>query len=87
MKLILTVVTAVALAVGTCFANDKAETDKGILKAVDLARQKITVEVAGKEVTRTLTPTTRGVEEIDKLVGKTVTVVSSGGRVESVAPN
>jgi hypothetical protein len=50
---------------------------------VNAEKKQITIDVAGKEVTRTLTPSSKA-EGIDKLVGKEVTVVSSHGKVESV---
>ncbi|HSI62162.1 MAG TPA: hypothetical protein VLE43_03565 [Candidatus Saccharimonadia bacterium] len=86
MKHILTIVAALSLALGSSFAGcGKTETDKGKLKAVNAEKKQITIEVAGKEVNRTLTPSTKGADGLDKLVGKEVTVVSSHGKVESVA--
>ena len=88
MKHILTILAALSLALGTSFAGcGKTETDKGKLKAVNKEAKSITIDVAGKEVKRTLTPSTKGAEDLDKLVGKEVTVVSDfhNGKVESVA--
>ena len=88
MKHILTILAALSLALGTSFAGcGKTETDKGKLKAVNKEAKSITIDVAGKEVKRTLTPTTKGADDLDKLVGKEVTVISSihGGKVESIA--
>jgi hypothetical protein len=85
MKHILTIVAALSLALGSSFAGcGKTETDKGKLKAVNAEKKQITIDVAGKEVNRTLTPSTKGADGLDKLVGKEVTVVSSHGKVESV---
>lgn len=86
MKIILTVVTALTLAIGSSFAGcGKIDTDKGKLKAVNAEQKKITIDVAGKEVTRTLTPSSKGADKLDELVGKEVTVTSSHGKVETVA--
>jgi hypothetical protein len=86
MKHILTIVAALSLTLGSSFAGcGKTETDKGKLKAVNAEKKQITIDVAGKEVNRTLTPSTKGADGLDKLVGKEVTVVSSHGKVESVA--
>lgn len=86
MKHILTIVAALSLALGSSFAGcGKTETDKGKLKAVNAEKKQITIDVAGKEVNRTLTPSTKGADGLDKLVGKEVTVVSSHGKVESVS--
>ncbi len=86
MKHILTIVAALSLALGSSFAGcGKTETDKGKLKAVNAEKKQITIDVAGKEVNRTLTPSTKRADGLDKLVGKSVTVVSSHGKVESVS--
>ena len=45
----------------------------------------LVVEVDGKEVNRTLTPSSKGAEGVEKLVGKKVTVVSSHNKVESIS--
>ena len=46
--------------------------------------KQIVVEVGGKEVKRTLTPATKGLDAAEALVGKEVTVISSHNKVESV---
>ena len=84
MKHLLTILAALSLALGTSFAGcGKIDTDKGKLKAVNTEAKSITIEVAGKEVKRTLTPASKA-EGIDKLVGKDVVVTSSHGKVETV---
>lgn len=84
MKHILTVLTTLSLALGSSFAGcGKIDTDKGKLKAVNQEAKSITIEVAGKDVKRTLTPSSKA-EGLDKLVGKAVTVTSSHGKVEAV---
>lgn len=86
MKHTLTIIAALSLALGSSFAGcGKSETDKGTLKAVNAEAKSITVEVAGKEVKRTLTPSSKGADGLDKLVGKAVTVVSEHGKVTSVS--
>jgi hypothetical protein len=88
MKHILTILAALSLALGTSFAGcGKTNTDTGKLKAVNKESKSITIEVAGKEVKRTLTPSSKGAEDLDKLIGKQVTVVSSvhGDKIESIA--
>ncbi len=86
MKHLLTILTALALTLGSSFAGcGKIDTDKGKLKSVNKEGKSITVEVAGKEVKRTLTPSSKGADELDKLVGKDVVVTSSHGKIESVS--
>jgi hypothetical protein len=86
MKYILTLAAAFALTLGTSFAGcGKIDTDKGKLKTVNAEKKQITIDVDGKDVTRTLTPSTKGADELDKLVGKKIVVQSSHGKVESVA--
>lgn len=86
MKHLLTILAALSLALGSSFAGcGKVDTDKGKLKAVDKDAKSITVDVAGKEVKRTLTPTSKGAEDLDKLVGKDVVVTSEHNKVTSVA--
>jgi hypothetical protein len=50
---------------------------------VNAEAKTITIDVAGKEVTRKLTPATKA-EDIEKLVGKDVVVTSSHSKVETV---
>lgn len=86
MKHLLTILTALALTLGSSFAGcGKIETDKGKLKAVNKEGKSITIDVAGKDVKRTLTPSSKGADELDKLVGKEVVVTSSHGKIETVS--
>lgn len=86
MKYTLTIIATLSLALGSAFAGcGKTETDKGTLKAVNAEAKSITITVGGKEVKRTLTPSSKGADGLEKLVGKDVTVVSSHGKVESVS--
>jgi hypothetical protein len=84
MKHLLTILAALSLALGTSFAGcGKIDTDKGKLKAVNAEAKTITIDVAGKDVTRKLTPATK-TEDVQKLVGKDVVVTSSHSKVETV---
>jgi hypothetical protein len=84
MKHILTILATLSLALGSSFAGcGKIDTDKGTLKSVNAEAKSITVTVSGKDVKRTLTPSSK-TEGIDKLVGKNVVVTSSHGKVEAV---
>jgi len=84
MKHILTILATLSLALGSTFAGcGKIDTDKGKLKEVNTEAKSITVVVGGKEVKRTLTPTSK-TEGMEKLVGKKVVVTSSHGQVQAV---
>lgn len=84
MKHLLTILAALSLALGTSFAGcGKIDTDKGKLKAVNTEAKTITIDVAGKDVTRKLTPAIK-TDEVQKLVGKDVVVTSSHSKVETV---
>ena len=92
MKKLLSILTIVAFAATAAYAGcGKKETDSGTLKSVDAEKKQITVEVAGKAVNRTLTPSTKttakdGSEaKIDALVGKAVKVVSEPGKIDTVS--
>ncbi|MEY4484021.1 MAG: hypothetical protein RL693_1473 [Verrucomicrobiota bacterium] len=85
MKHILTIIATLSLALGSSFAGcGKTETDKGKLKAFNKETKQIVVEVSGKEVKRTLTPSSKGGDAAESLIGKEVTVISSHNKVESV---
>ncbi|HYF34420.1 MAG TPA: hypothetical protein VD994_03945 [Prosthecobacter sp.] len=85
MKYTIAIIAVLSLAVGSTFAGcGKTVTDNGKLKSFDKETKVAVVEVEGKEVQRTLTPASKGAEDIDKLVGKKVTVVSSHNKVESI---
>lgn len=85
MKHILAILVTLSLALGSSFAGcGKTETDKGKLKAFNKETKQIVVEVSGKEVKRTLTPSSKGGDAAESLIGKEVTVISSHNKVESV---
>ena len=85
MKTILTVLAVLSLGMSSSFAGcGKTVTDKGKLKSFNKDSKAVVVTVGDKDVTRTLTPTAKGAEEIDKLVGQSVTVVSSHDKVQSI---
>ncbi|CAN5858253.1 hypothetical protein BH11VER1_BH11VER1_24920 [soil metagenome] len=85
MKHTLIILATLSLALGSSFAGcGKTETDKGKLKAFVKDSKQIVVEVGGKEVTRTLTPSTKGLDAAETLIGKEVIVISSHNKVESV---
>jgi hypothetical protein len=85
MKQILSIIATLSLAMGTSYAGcGKTTTDAGKLKSFDKDTKSLAIEVDGKTVTRTLTPSAKGAADVEKLVGKQVSVVSSHGKVESV---
>jgi hypothetical protein len=85
MKHILTILATLSLALGSSFAGcGKIDTDKGKLKAFNTEAKSITIEVGGKDVKRTLTPSSKGADDLKKLEGKDVVVTSSHGKVESI---
>ena len=85
MKQILTILATLSLSLGTSYAGcGKTVTDAGKLKSFDKETKALVIDVSGKSVTRTLTPSAKGAADVEKLVGKKVTVVSSHDKVESV---
>lgn len=85
MKTILGILTVLTLSVSSSFAGcGKTETDEGKLKSIDLEKKEVVITVKGKDVKRTLTPSSTGAAEAASLKGKKVTVVSSHGKVESI---
>ena len=85
MKHTIAIIALLSLALGSSYAGcGKTVTDNGKLKSFDKESKAVVVEVDGKEVTRKLTPSSKGAEDLQKLVGKKVIVVSSHDKVESV---
>ena len=85
MKSTLTILAVLGLALTSSYAGcGKTETDVGKLKSFDKETKTLVVDVSGKEVKRTLTPSAKGAADVEKLVGKKVTVVSSHSKVESI---
>jgi hypothetical protein len=93
MKKFLTILTVTALTAGAAIAGcGKTETDKGTLQTYDAEKKQVTIATAdGKTVTRTLTPTSKATSkdgkdaQADSLKGKTVSVVSEHGKVQTIA--
>lgn len=85
MKVILTTLAVVALAAGSAVAGcGKVETTKGKLKSFDAESKKVVVDVNGTEKTLTLTPSAKGADKAEKLVGKEVTVLSEHGKISEI---
>lgn len=85
MKLIITTLAAVALAAGSAVAGcGKVDTTKGKLKSFDAESKKVVVDVNGTEKSLTLTPSSKGADKADKLVGKEVTVKSEHGKITEI---
>ncbi len=87
MKKAFTLLAISAMALGSAYAGcGKVVTNEGTLKSFDAATKKIVVEdKAGKAATLTLTPSSKGAEEAEKLVGKAVKVDSEHGKITSIA--
>lgn len=80
-------IAASTLALGSAYAGcGKVVTNEGKLKSFDAATKKVVVEGKdGKPATLTLTPTSKGADEAEKLVGKDVKVDSEHGKITSIA--
>jgi hypothetical protein len=87
MKKILALIAFVSLSFVTADANcGKKVTTEGTLKTYAAEKKELTVEAKdGKAVTLTLTPSSTGADAVDKLVGKSVKIVSEHGKIDSVA--
>jgi hypothetical protein len=87
MKKALTLLAISTLALGSAYAGcGKVVTNEGKLKSFDAATKKLVVEGKdGKEATVTLTPSTKGADDAEKLVGKNVKVDSEHGKATSIA--
>lgn len=85
MKAILCTLAILGLSLASSQAGcGKTVTDTGKLKSFDKDAKALVIEVDGKEVKRTLTPTSKGADDVEKLVGKSVVVVSEHNKVDSV---
>jgi len=87
MKKILSILAITTIALGSAYAGcGKVVTNEGKLKEFDAATKKVVVEGKdGKSATLTLTPTSEGAAEADKLVGKNVSIKSEHGKITSIA--
>jgi len=85
MKTILCTLALIGLSVASSQAGcGKTVTDSGKLKSFDAEAKALVIEVDGKEVKRTLTPSSEGAADVEKLVGNKVVVVSEHNKIESV---
>jgi hypothetical protein len=87
MKKALALLAVSTLALGSAYAGcGKVVTNEGKLKSFDAATKKVVVEGKdGKAATLTLTPTSKGADEAEKLVGKDVKVDSEHGKITNIA--
>ena len=68
MKQILTIIATLSLALGTSYAGcGKTTTDAGKLKSFDKDTKALVIDVDGKDVSRTLTPSAKGAADAAKL--------------------
>lgn len=86
MKFLFTTIAALSLALGSAQAGcGKTETDTAILKSYDKETKQLVLDVAGTAKTLTLTPSAKGGDQAESLVGKKVTVISEHKKVQSLA--
>lgn len=86
MKTFLTLTAVLSLgSVAAQAGCGKIETTAGKLKAFNAESKTLTVEAGGKDVQITLTPETKGADQVAGLVGKNVTVDASHKKATSVA--
>lgn len=86
MKKFLTLIAVASISAGSAFAGcGKIDTTEGKLKSFNAETKVAVVETKDKkEVKVTLTPTSKGAEGVDKLVGKKVKVLASHGKVTEI---
>ena len=86
MKKIFSLIAIVSISAGSAFAGcGKIDTTEGKLKSFDATTKVAVVETKDKKsVNVTLTPTSKGGEGIEKLVGKKVKVLASHGKVTEI---
>lgn len=87
MKKAFTTLAIVSLALGSAYAGcGKVVTNEGKLTSFDPATKAVVVVGKdGKEAKLTLTPTSKGADEAEKLVDKDVKVESEHGKITSIA--
>ncbi|SKB01516.1 hypothetical protein SAMN02745166_03392 [Prosthecobacter debontii] len=86
MKKALATLALASLALGSAYAGcGKVVTNEGKLKSFDASTKAVVVVEGGKEVKLTLTPSSKGAEEAEGLVGKKVKVDSEHGKITSIA--
>lgn len=85
MKKFFSLIAIVTFAAGSAFAGcGKIDTTEGKLKSFDASTKVAVVETKAGEKSVTLTPTSKGGEKAEKLVGKNVKVLSSHGKVTEI---
>lgn len=86
MKKVCSVLAIAVLSLGSAYAGcGKIETTEGKLKSFDPEKKTAVVETKeGKSVKVTLTPTSKGADQVEKLVGKEVKVSASHGKVTEI---
>ncbi len=85
MKSILTTIAVLSLAAGSAFAGcGKVDKTEGTLKSFNAESKKVVIEAEGKEVTLTLTPTSKGADKLAKLEGKKVSAQSMHGKITEI---
>ena len=86
MKKLFTLLAIASISAGSAFAGcGKIDTTEGKLKSFDAGTKVAVVETKDKkEVSVQVTPTSKGGEGLDKLVGKKVKVLASHGKVTEI---
>lgn len=86
MKKVVSVLAIAAIGLGSAYAGcGKIETTEGKLKSFDAASKVATIETKeGQSKKVTLTPTTKGADKVEKLVGKEVKVSTSHGKATEI---
>jgi len=86
MKKVFSILAIVAFGLGSAYAGcGKIETTEGKLKSFDESTKVAIVETKeGKTTKVTLTPTSKGADKVEKLVGKDVKVSTSHGKVTEI---
>lgn len=86
MKKILSLAAVLSLSLGSAYAGcGKIDTTEGKLKSFDAGTKVAVVETKAGEKKLTLTPTSKGGDKVEKMVGKDVKVQSSHGKVTEIA--
>lgn len=86
MKKFFSLIAIASLSAGSAFAGcGKIDTTEGKLKSFNAETKVAVVETKDKKsVNVTITPTSKGAEGVDKLVGKKVKVLASHGKVTEI---
>ena len=85
MKVILTTLAAISIAAGSAIAGcGKIDKTEGKLKSFNAESKKVVIESEGKEVTLTLTPSSKGADKLAKLEGKKIVAQSTHGKITEI---